>query len=377
MKKLCTTGAALLLTTTSAGAVGLDRSNQDITAIFEDGNYVELSFGAIMPSVTGNDLASGQDYGNVALDFSQLGASLKMDYGTNTSFALIIDQPFGADISYPDNPATPLLEGTSAELNSIAFTAVGRYEFTPNFSVHGGVRAETLDANISLGGLAYGGLDGYNVSLDSSTAFGYLVGAAYERPDIALRLAITYNSAMTHEFDSVETINGIGVDVLTGGAFSATSVTSVDTPEAINIDFQTGIMADTLLFGSVRYAVYEDVIVSPEFFAAQTGGGSLTDIDTGTSYNLGVGRRFSDAFSASFSVGYEEPGDPLVSPLSPSNGLVSVALGGQYSFDNVVLSGGVRYTSLGDAQPETSGAARADFTDNDVLSVGMSIGYRF
>lgn len=369
MKTLWTTGAAMLLTTTTAGAVGLDRSNQDISAIFEDGNYVELSFGSVMPSATGTDLASGVDYDNVAESFFQFGASLKMDYGSNTSFALIIDQPFGADILYAADPTTPFLEGTAATLNSVAFTAVGRYKFNDNFSVHGGVRAETLDADISLGGLGYGGLSGYNVQLESNTAFGYLAGVAYERPDIALRLAVTYNSAITHEFNSIESVGGVIVN--------PGSVTEVQTPEAVNIDFQTGIMEDTLLFGQVRYAMYSETLVSPDFFAASTGGGSLTDIDDATSYSLGVGRRFSDAFSASFSIGYEAAGDVLVSPLSPSNGLTSVALGGQYTFDNVVLSGGVRYSVLGNAMPETSGDARADFTDNDVVSVGLSVGYRF
>ncbi len=46
MKITYTTAAAVLLSSTSVFAVGLDRSNQDITAIFEDGNYVELSYGS-------------------------------------------------------------------------------------------------------------------------------------------------------------------------------------------------------------------------------------------------------------------------------------------------------------------------------------------
>jgi long-chain fatty acid transport protein len=157
MKTIWTTGMALLLTTTTAGAVGLDRSNQDVTAIFETGNYAELSFGYVMPTATGTDLGSGLAYDDVAGDFLQFGSSLKMDYGPSTSFALIVDQPFGADIFYPDDPTTPLLEGTFATLNSVAFTAVGRYKFNDVFSLHGGVRAETLDAEITLSGLAYGG----------------------------------------------------------------------------------------------------------------------------------------------------------------------------------------------------------------------------
>jgi long-chain fatty acid transport protein len=70
MKTIWTTGMALLLTTTTAGAVGLDRSNQDVTAIFETGNYAELSFGFVMPTATGTDLGSlALPYDDVAGDF--------------------------------------------------------------------------------------------------------------------------------------------------------------------------------------------------------------------------------------------------------------------------------------------------------------------
>jgi long-chain fatty acid transport protein len=57
----------------------------------------------------------------------------------------------------------------------------------------------------------------------------------------------------------------------------------------------------------------------------------------------------------------------------------SISIGGQYTMDNIIFSGGVRYSMLGDARPETGtpDVARAQFTDGDVLSVGLSIGYRF
>ena len=382
MKIAGATGAALLLSATTAGAVGLDRSNQDITAIFETGNYVELSYGMVMPSISGSDLAAfgGSSYDSVGDDFGQIGGSIKYQINPRMSVALIFDQPYGVDILYPGSPTTSMLGGTEARLESAAITAIGRYAFNDNFSIHAGVRGEQLNGDITLSGLGYGGLNGYNVQLQDSTGYGYVVGAAYERPDIALRLAVTYQSAITHEFDSVETLGGVPLSALpptTTGGLDGVGVTTVETPQAVNIDFQTGIMADTLLFGQIRYAQYSNTIVSPEFFSLATGGGSLTDIDDGTSYNLGVGHRFTDAFAASFAVGYEAAGDPLVSPLSPTNGNTSVSLGGQYSVNDVVLSAGLRYTVLGSAQPETSDTARADFTDNDVLSAGFSIGFRF
>ena len=371
MKFLGLSAAALLSLGTSAWAVGLDRSNQDITAIFEDGNHLGLSFGYVMPQVSGTDLfVPGVEYDGVAESFAQLGASLKLQINPQLSAALIFDQPFGVDLLYPGDPAASMFGGTAGQLDSLALTAMGRYEFSPNFSIHAGVRAERLSGDITLSGLAFAGLTGYNVALEESDGFGYVVGAAYERPDIALRLAVTYHSAITHEFNSIESVNGFVVN--------PGSTTTVQTPDAINIDFQTGIAPDTLLFGQIRHARYSQTIVSPDFFAANTGGDSLTDIDDGTSYSIGVGRRFSDQFSASITVGYEASGDPLVSPLSPTNGTISVGVGGEYQLtDAFSIGAGVRYSMLGDADPESGGVARADFNDNSVIALGVQVGYSF
>lgn len=370
MKKTLLTGAALLMTTTAASALGLDRSGQSISPLFEDGRYMELSYGTVMPSIDGSDDAAfgGLDSGNVANDYEQYGFAYKADINAQLSYAVIFDQPYGADIEYPSDPGSSsiALGGTSAELESRAVTALLRYKIDQNYSVYGGIRAETLNADITLNGAAYGPLAGYNTSLDDNTAYGITVGAAYERPEIALRVALTYHSAIEHDFDTTEF-----------GAPSTT--TTVETPQAVNLDFQTGIAADTLLFGSIRWAEYSEVIVSPAGFNAATGGGSLTDIDDGVAYNIGVGRRFSDQLSASISVGYEAAGDDdLVSPLSPSSGNYSVAIGAEYQInDNVAISGGVRYVSLGDASPATADTARADFSDNDAVGIGVKIAYTF
>ena len=82
-------------------AGGIDRSGQSIGAIFEDGKYVELSYGYVTPSVSGS-IAGG------ALGFWQYVKCLwqtqvwhlKTDIDDKVSLALIIDQPFGADVAY-------------------------------------------------------------------------------------------------------------------------------------------------------------------------------------------------------------------------------------------------------------------------------------
>ncbi len=374
MKKFLTAGAALMVSTSMAGAVGLDRSGQGISALFEEGSYAEFSFGYVMPSLSGNDVVAfgGSPTGNVAAEYGVAGLAYKQQFNDQISFAVIFDQPYGADIYYPTAAAggSVALGGTAATLRSSAVSGIGRYEFGNGFSAHAGIRAQTVSANVTLGGAAYGGLNGYNVNLGSSTEYGYLAGVAYEKPEIALRLAVTYFSAIDYTFDTRENF--------APGVVSGSKVT---TPQAVNIDFQTGIAADTLLLASVRWADYGTVILSPATFDAVTPAEtntSLTDIDSGYGYSVGIGRRFSDQLSGSATIGYEPTGDMLVSPLSPSNGNYSIALGAQYKVnDNMRVSGGIRYVVLGDADAQTAGAARSNFTGNDAVAIGIKVAYNF
>lgn len=395
MKHLLGIAAVLACTPAMVAALGLDRSGQPVGLLFEEGNYVELNFGRVFPNVSGEDLdialpdgtvlvPGGSDSGNVADGFNQFGAGFKYQFTDRISIAAIADEPYGSDVSYPSG-GSQTLGGTRAIVDSAAITALGRYAFNEAFSVHAGLRYQQIEANVTLEGAAYGALGGYNAAFDSDGDLGYVIGAAYERPEIALRVALTYFSGTEHDLRTTETVGGIGVDLITGGLLSATSTTRIDTPEAVNLDFQTGIASDTLLFGSIRYAWYDDTIVAPAFFDANVdpaiGMSSLTEINDGAAYNLGIGRRLTDRLSGSVAVGYEpEDGDDLVSPLAPTNGNRSLALGLSYDVsDALTFSGGARYVWLGDAQPETGtpDVARADFSGNDVVGIGMRIGYRF
>ena len=92
---------ALALSSTSAMAGGLDRSGQNITSIFETGNYAELSFGYVTPDVTGN-FAGLFESGNVGPAYSQLSFAVKTDLNPKISIGLIVDQPYGAEVNYAD-----------------------------------------------------------------------------------------------------------------------------------------------------------------------------------------------------------------------------------------------------------------------------------
>ncbi len=358
MMKYMTAGAALLLTTTAATAGGLDRSGQSIGSIFEDGDYVELSFGSISPSISGNanPAFGGAPTGNIGQDYTQLGLAYKTQVNDKVSLGLIFDQPFGADVFYED--AGYLLSGANASVESTGITGLVRYEIDNNFSVHGGLRY--VKANGVYDVPALPDLDGpgpatatpaYASTYSSGDGVGYVVGGAYERDDIAMRVALTYSSEIDLELDG------------TVGDLSTTL------PESFNLDFQTGIAADTLLFGSVRYVMWDGFSLDDNL-----AGSILNYDDDVVTWNVGVGRRITDNFAASFSIGYEKSTGEPTGNLGPTDGYISYQVGGAYTMDNgVEVSGGVRYINIGDATT-TIGSS---FNDNDAVAVGLKVAYSF
>ena len=383
MKTAFTGIGILMLSASQLVAGGIERAPQSLNALFEEGNYVELSFGGVDPTVEGTDIA-GFETGDVAQGYGFVGMAYKHQFTPEFSGAIIIEQPFGADILY--QPATdggsPVLGGTRAKVDSTTFTALGRYKMPNNFSVHGGIRGSRADGQVSLNGLAYGPVGGYNVDLDKDTGIGWVAGAAWEKPEIAARVSLTYNSKIEHKFDTTET--GPLIDPDGPGPIPAvplldgTSNTSVDTPESWNLEFQTGVAQDTLVFGSVRWVNWSEFRVDPANFVTVTGGG-LVDLEDTTTYTLGVGRKFTESWSGSAAFVYEKAGDDLVSPLAPTNGRKGITLAAVYTQGPMKISTGINYSKLGDARPETGplNEPRAQMEDNHLFGVGVRVGYSF
>ena len=372
----CATALVCLPAVASAG--GIERSTQSSMVLYETGNHLEMSLGFANPSLTGEDVANAS-INDVADGYYLPSMAIKFDVSDRVALAFTYDRPFGADVVYGSE--TAVLGGTFAEASTHSFTALAKYQFNENFSVFAGARAVRAEGQIGLNGLAYGAVNGYEVDLSQDTGFGYVVGAAFELPDIALRAALTYNSQIDLTMGATESgplitvAPGVSLPLLNGS-----SDLDVTLPESITFDFQTGIAPDTLLFGSIRHVKHSQFRVDPEQFVTVAGGG-LIDLEDSTTYRLGVGRRFSDAFAASISVAYEKESDnDLVSPLAPSNGYKQIALGGSYSIDDsTTLSAGISYTKVGDARPETGtpDTERADFDDNGVVGFGIKLAYKF
>ncbi len=302
-------------------------------------------------------------------------------YGTSFGVreaALNIGMQIGAAIS---NPATALATGSAlvaggytADQAGIAAASadLATSDASPSFAtaitgVAAGINTAVTDApntvtstvNTFIGG------DGYNVAISDSIGYGYTFGAAYEIPDIALRLAFTYHSAISHSGTTTET---------TAVASAAgAGQTDFKTPQSVNIDFQTGINERTLLTAGLRWSEWGVFDVIPTNL-----GSDLADLDDGWRWNVGVARRFTENFAGVASVNYEKAnGSATVSPLGPNDGQIGLSVGGRYTAGSLNISGGINYTELGDTFAGVQGQPVARFEGNSVIGVGFKLDYRF
>jgi long-chain fatty acid transport protein len=343
MKQVISAAAAFAAVATTAGAGALDRSGQGIGFMFETGTYAELSFGIVSPSVSNGAGGLAGPTGDVGPTYTQFGAAYKRDLTDKLSIGVQIDQPYGAHVQYPAVP----FGGGYAELTSSAVNVIGRYKFDGGFSAHAGLSYVTIDGRIFVPPV----VGAQTFSADADVA--YMVGAAYERPDIALRVALTYFSGSDHALDS-----------------SLGTVGTINPGQAVNLDFQTGVAANTLVFGQIRWVDWTDtrVVVPPAIPLISYAEDRIT-------YTLGVARKFNDSWSGALSVGYEEDQGRLQSTLSPTDGFVSVGLAAIYTKDNMKVTTGVRYVDLGNTA--TTSPLLGRFTDNEAIALGVKVGWSF
>ncbi|MBF9033386.1 hypothetical protein HKCCE2091_03980 [Rhodobacterales bacterium HKCCE2091] len=361
MKTSIAAAAALLATTSLAQAGGIERSTQSMAILFEEGTHAELSFSRVFPSTSGT-VGGVVGSGNVSPGYNNFALRYRQDITDQLSFALIIENHIGADVSYPAGTGYPLA-GTTAELRADSVTALFRYEFPSNFSIYGGARAARISGDVFLPPVGAG----YTLSTDTDTALGFVAGVAYEIPEIALRVALTYNSEYTHDLAATE--GGIG-------PLSGTSTLEVTVPQSVLLEAQTGIAEDTLLFGSVRWVDWTEFQIAPAGYTNPlVVGAPLVEYrDDYITYTIGLGRRFSDEFSAAISASYEPEANSVRSNLGPTDGRISVGLGGTYTMANgIEIAAGVQYGTVGNVTTSIGG----DFRDNDFVAAGITFGMSF
>ncbi|WP_299827384.1 outer membrane protein transport protein [uncultured Roseobacter sp.] len=364
---------AMCLAAGGAHAGALDRTGQSVDVLFEDGRYVEFSFATISPTLsgTGTTLTPGVGSGDISPAYQQYGAAYKADINDRLSYAIILDQPFDASVDYPTGTGY-FAAGSSAEYDSMALTGLLQYNVGNGASVYGGLRLQSAEANATIQfntPVPALNLD-YAVDASRDYGVGYVFGVAYEKPEIALRVSLTYNSEISHANDTFETSVALG---------TRSSVTEFETPQSLNLAFQTGIAPNTLLFGGIRWVDWSDFALTPSLYFQRTGGASLLSYaEDVTTYTLGVGRKLNDTWSVAASLGYEQTQGNLFTNLGPSDGQRSVGLAAIYTQGKMKITTGIRYVRIGDTTTVAGPFSPAGtFENNDAVAIGVKIGYTF
>jgi long-subunit fatty acid transport protein len=347
-------GALAALVTTPALAGGIERSSQSMAILFQEGRYLEFGASYARPKVEGMTapLLGSLPTGDITNSYFTGSISYKADLGENWSYAIILDQPFGADTLYPAGSA---LAGSLGKINNTMLTAVGRYEFGNGFSAYAGLRSSWTRGEVAL--------PGYTMSTKTDQAFGYLLGVAYEKPEIALRVALTYNSKIKHSFDATENISPVPTTFET------------NLPESVNLEFQSGVAENTLVFGSVRWVNWKDFVIQPAAYGTLINPTPLVSYDENSiTYTLGVGRKFNENWSGSLSFAHDTGNGPITGNLGPIGKRNSIAVGVSYTRDAMTISGGIQYSRIGGVTTRNVGST---FGDNSAIGAGIRVGFRF
>lgn len=443
-------------------AAGLDRSGQDIKGFFNDGTYAEVDFAIIDTEISGHDNAGNLDNkgeslgitrkeseykkgaatGNMTEDaYTFMRYGVKTDINENLSVGVFYDEPWGAEVEYEgkstfvSDPNHPLIadpgnddptkgdvtnprvvpEGfvnpatkeagydkrTNVSVHTESWTGLVGFK-SDGFQVYGGPVLQKAKAEVHLRGNAYGPLTGYDANVNSDTAYGWVAGIGYSKPEIALKANLTYRSEIEHKAPIAETVPLLGTP-LKGVALTklgidpnsdlgksigphATTDAKVTTPESVNFNFQTGLSAKHQLLGTldVRWVPWKDFSIVPPLYNAYSkaavaeGLPLLSYSEDQWKVDVGLAKRFTDKLAGSVVVGWDSgAGDPT-SSLGTVDGYYSIGGGLKYNVTpEWAISAGGKYLKFGDATGQLpNGSTVSKFEDNDGYVVGAKLSYQ-
>ena len=275
-------------------------------------------------------------------------------------------------------------EGTNVEVRSESITAILGAKFGANkeFQVYGGPVAQRVQADVKLRGLAYGPATGYTSHISPDQDYGYIVGASYSKPEIALKAALTYRSEIDHKMKISETYpiaGALGINPVQVNNMELT------TPQSVNFDFQTGVNPTTLATAKVRWVPWSDFVITPPLYNEVSKGNygpnglDLVEYeDDQWQVELGVAKRLAPALAVSGTVGWDSGAGDVTTSLGPIDGYYSVGLGAKYNVTpEWAVSAGGKYLWFGDAKGRLpTGKIVGDFQDNDGYILGMKLSYQ-
>jgi long-subunit fatty acid transport protein len=354
MKFLAMAAAVLGLTAGSALAGSVQRASDGSQILFERGkNYLEFSVTRVDGDVSGvgTGALTGLVSGDIAEPYLSYSLGYKLDINEKLTFAIVANNPIGADVAYPITPY--LFSGSTAEVTSTALTGYLRYKISDRFSVYGGIKGTTVEGNVVL--------PGYALAVSPDIGFGYVLGAAFTIDEILMKFALTYESKTEHDF-----VDNLGVPF------------TVEIPQAVTLHARSAVSEKMLVFSTIRWQEWSKFQVAPNDFLTNPLNTFGLPIAFGPgdywSYELGVGRRVTEKLSVIGTFGYEPETGNLVGNLEGRDGYLSYGLAVRYAMPTYDITAGVRYIDLG---PATTTTINSAFSGNDALAFGIKLGYRF
>lgn len=427
MLKLSTLSAAVLSAST-AMAGGFDNSDRSLDILFGDDNVITTSYGQTsvpmkatvqQGAVVTNTVSSGEIVG----DFTRPTVAFRYNITEDLTCATKYEQPYAASVAYQDDnmayehplsSSDSITAPISTKYESESVTVACGYDFalpTGQLKVYGGPRIQEVKGAFDedLSHLATGADDNLEVALDGGAEVGYVVGAAYSIPEIALRASLTYHSQV--DYDAKGTVSAPLAGV---GSFTTSATAKTFTPQSVEIALQSGIAENTLASVTMRWSEYsklEDLQVTGDE-STVVGGVTLAQIIQANAqadalinpgvdmfsndtfdYELGLGRRFSDqlslgaSFSGSIKLGGKDSDTPLgadsTSLRLPGDTSHTLSFGGEYSvIPGLKVNGGFGYTFINAyvVQEKTNSLTgvsdfKAEFSKTEATSFQMGVSY--
>ena len=336
---------------------------------------------AINPNATA--VTSAADYTN-AVNTVQNTINYLNSVGQTTQATALADgltalQTGAAKASFVNNNLSQVTGATNVSISSQNFTGLLGVKLgeKKNIQIYGGPTIQRLEGDVHLRGNAYKTASGYDANITRDTAYGWMAGIAYLKPEIALKAALTYRSEIDHDVTMTENLPALG-------AIGVSNEITITTPKSVNLDFQTGINPTTLLTAKARWVPWSDFAIKPKVFnaaAIASGNGDLNLVDYSKdawTAEVGLGKKLSPQLAISGAVGYDSgAGNPITS-LGPVEGNWNVGLGAKYNLTpEWAVSGGVKYLMFGDAKANLpDGSIVGDFQDNDGWVYGVRLSYQ-
>lgn len=410
---------------TMAHSAGLERSQQPIAPLFEDGNYAEVSYAYVNPDIKAKD-GFGSKADGMIEDYGFAGAAVKVAPTENTGLALFYNKPWGVDTTYPKSSTmfNNQLGATQAHVDSDALGLVASSKVGDNFTVYTGMEYQTTsgkvkaatplggkkaierksDGDLVKAGKAYTNLvtaqqkvaekkpltaeEGemlslamsptlYELEMKKNDTFVPMVGFAYEKPEIALRAAVTYRAEADYNMETSETFNKIP-------ATTQKSTTEVKFPQSVSVDFETGLSEKHQLLGMVnaRWVDWSKFKVAPPAFSAEKGEPLASYKDDQYSVEVAVAKKFTPKLAAEIRGSYDYAGgsDEPLSLLGPYGAVKGLAVGAKYDVnDKMSVSGGAQYMWVDGGKVIDSGdnSTVLKVDDSNAYALGMKVAYKF